>query len=282
MTRQLDIDRILDGFLAEGTEELADRVLDAALNDIDNTKQRRAWWPPQRAADMNTAVRLAIAAAAVVVVAIVAFNLLPGSSGPGGPSPSPLPSATPRNFSGVVEGGTELAPGAYVITVFPTVRMTIDVPEGWSKGRYDWAIFSETAPLSVAFVTVTDLIADPCAAEPRSRVPELGTSVAALLEGLQDTPGIEAGAVTPTTLDGRPAQRLELAMAAGWDCGAEEPVLFDVPGREHLPAPAPGESLPLWLVDVDGTRVVIAMPSDGAAPAMVAEAEAIVEGIRFE
>jgi hypothetical protein len=210
------------------------------------------------------------------------LHLLPGVSGPGGPSPSIAPTASPRSFSSVGEGGTGLEPGAYVITVFPPVRIVIDVPAGWSKGRYDWAIFSDTAPLSVAFMTVTDLIADPCAEEPEIRVPEIGTSVDALITALEDTPGIEVGAPTSTTLDGRVAQRFDLTAPDGLDCGVDDPVLFDVPGLELFAGPTSGEPLPIWVVDVDGTRVVIAMLAGGAAPVDVAAAEAIIEGVRFD
>ena len=48
MTAQLDIDRLLDDFLGEGTDQLSDHVLDAALGDIETTRQRRAWRVPRR------------------------------------------------------------------------------------------------------------------------------------------------------------------------------------------------------------------------------------------
>lgn len=231
---------------------------------------------------MNNMARIAIAAVTVVAVAIVGYNVLPGGSGPGGPTPTPTPTATaaPVNFSSVSEGGTLLTPGTYVITLFPPVRIVFDVPEGWAKGRYDWAIFSETSAASVAFMTVTDLIADPCAAEPAIRT--IGTSIADLLAGLEDTPGIELGPSTPTILDGRPAQRLEITLRDGWACDAAQPALFDIPGAEHFAAPGPGEPLPVWLVDVDGTRVLIAYLANDSPPANVGEAEAIIEGVRFE
>ena len=36
------LDRLLGAFFVEGTDELADRVIDAALDQIDHTRQRRA------------------------------------------------------------------------------------------------------------------------------------------------------------------------------------------------------------------------------------------------
>lgn len=231
---------------------------------------------------MRNVARLTIVAAAVVVAAVAGYNLSPGQPGPGGPSPTPTPTptATQINFSSVTEGGTLLTPGTYVITRFPRVRIVFDVPEGWSKGRYDWAIFSETSATSVAFMTVSDLIADPCAPEPTIKA--TGVSVADLLAGLEGTPGILLGTSTPKILGGLPALRLEIAMPDGWECRTAEPVLFDIPGVEHFAAPRPGETLPVWLVDVDGTRVVISIQANDSPAAKVSEAEAIVEGVRFE
>ena len=42
MTSQREIDRLLDIYFDDGRDELADRVIDAALDTIDHTRQRRA------------------------------------------------------------------------------------------------------------------------------------------------------------------------------------------------------------------------------------------------
>jgi len=41
MTSRIDIERVLDGYLAEGPERVADPALLRALDAIDQTKQRR-------------------------------------------------------------------------------------------------------------------------------------------------------------------------------------------------------------------------------------------------
>ena len=41
MTDQRELDRLLGAYFVEGTNELADRVIDAALDQIDHTQQRR-------------------------------------------------------------------------------------------------------------------------------------------------------------------------------------------------------------------------------------------------
>ena len=49
-----------------------------ALDEVDTTPQRRSWWPAWRSNRMNTYAKLIAAAAAVLVVAVVGYQLLPG------------------------------------------------------------------------------------------------------------------------------------------------------------------------------------------------------------
>ena len=48
MTSQRELDRLLDIYFDDGRDELADRVIDAALDEIDHTRQRRAMRVPWR------------------------------------------------------------------------------------------------------------------------------------------------------------------------------------------------------------------------------------------
>ena len=85
MSTDRDTTRIVRSWLEEGATALPDRVLDAVLDQVPATPQRRAWWPARRFRDMNTPFKLAMAAAAVLVVAFVGINLLPGNAIVGGP-----------------------------------------------------------------------------------------------------------------------------------------------------------------------------------------------------
>jgi Tol biopolymer transport system component len=96
MTDQRELDRILGAFFVEGTNELADRVLNAALEQIDDTPQRHALRVSWRFPRMNMYTRLA-AAAALAVLAVGGTLYLAGlRQAPVGPSPSPLVSPSPR------------------------------------------------------------------------------------------------------------------------------------------------------------------------------------------
>jgi len=95
MDTERDVTRIVRSWLRTDEHESADRVLDNVLARLDATPQRRSWWPAWRIADMNTYAKLLIAAAAVVVVAVVGINLLPGGSSVGASGPSVPPAASP-------------------------------------------------------------------------------------------------------------------------------------------------------------------------------------------
>jgi Kelch motif/Galactose oxidase, central domain len=96
MTSQRELDRLLGDFFAEGTDELADRVLDAALDQIDHTQQRRAMWLPRRVSRMNMYARFAVAAAiGVLAVGSGLYLIRPTLPVVGGPSPTLGPSSSP-------------------------------------------------------------------------------------------------------------------------------------------------------------------------------------------
>ena len=117
MTDQRELDRLLDVFFVEGTDELSDRVIEAALDQIDHTQQQRVLRAPRRFSTMNMPSRFA--AAAVIGVLAVGGTLYltrpgkvavtPPSSTTGAsstpvavvnPSPSPsLPLSTPSSGS---------------------------------------------------------------------------------------------------------------------------------------------------------------------------------------
>src|SRR4029077_21047269 len=89
MTSQREIDRLLDIYFDDGRDELADRVIDAALDTIDHTRQRRAMRVPWRFPTMTMPFRLAAAAVIGALVLGGAFLLSGGGSRPSTSVPSP-------------------------------------------------------------------------------------------------------------------------------------------------------------------------------------------------
>ena len=182
MSTDRDVTRIVRSWLEEGATALPDRVLDAVLDQVPATSQRRAWWPARRLNEMNNALKVAIVAAAVVVIAVVGFNLVPRQAGIGGPgpsptasptatqtptqtptpTPSPLPSGVLTEFpEGPLTAGTyTLAPytaagegmchvppqsGCTETTADDTIRFTMTVPDGWNAFG-PWVMFESNQP----------------------------------------------------------------------------------------------------------------------------------------
>ena len=96
MTDQRELDRLLGAYFVDGADELADRVIDAALDQIDHTDQRRPWRLPRRFPTMTMPIRIAAAAVIGVLAVGGAFYLsrpAQPSVGPPGLTPSASASA---------------------------------------------------------------------------------------------------------------------------------------------------------------------------------------------
>ena len=94
MSTERETTRVVRSWLDEGVTKLPDRVLDAVLDRVPATPQRRSWWPAWRSNRMNTYAKLIAAVAAVLVVAVIGYQFLPGRDpGSGGPSVAPSPTS---------------------------------------------------------------------------------------------------------------------------------------------------------------------------------------------
>jgi hypothetical protein len=94
MTRDRDIERVLDRFYADGPSEMPDRVLLGVIDRIERVPQRRLVRLETRFAAMSLNARLAAAAAVVIVIAGVGAIALT-SRQPYGTAPTPSPSIVP-------------------------------------------------------------------------------------------------------------------------------------------------------------------------------------------
>jgi len=88
-----DITRVVRSWLDEGVTALPDRVLDAVLDQVPTTPQRRSWWPARRFTTLTSYARIGLIAAVVVLAAVVGIGLY--TNPVGGPGPTAMPSPTP-------------------------------------------------------------------------------------------------------------------------------------------------------------------------------------------
>jgi hypothetical protein len=123
MNARTGTERILDAYLAPEADRLPDRVIDAALDQIARTPQRRALRVPWRLPTMSALTR-ATGIAAVALVAVVGAGglIYLNASGPGGPGGRATPAPTP--------GG----PGITSFTTYTSAAygITFGYPDGWT------------------------------------------------------------------------------------------------------------------------------------------------------
>jgi hypothetical protein len=134
MTQQRDIEQLLDQWFRDGPSQAPDRVIDVVTDRIERQSQRPAWRLHWRSSPVHAYAKIAVAAAAVLIVAIVGYNLLPGgSTGVGGPGPTPTatPTATPSPTATFEYPTDEILPAGSNATKLFTPAFTFTIPEGW-------------------------------------------------------------------------------------------------------------------------------------------------------
>ena len=255
------LDQLLNAWMDLGPTTAPDRVADAARLEARATRQMPAVldrWAPRRFPKMSNTVRIALAAAAVLVIAFLGIrSLLPGSNvgGPNAPSgPTSIPETIPNQ--------TSLTPGSYAIDDAFPVRITLDVPAGW----FAWISNAEVAGLMIendedtgsgwgpAFWIVDNVRTDPCDSSSELD-PPLGSSVDDLVTALTSLPGYEATAPTDVTVSGFSGVEFELtAPEYGEECA--DHLTWTTAGSEPR-GMMPGELNRIQILDVDGVRLVI-------------------------
>jgi hypothetical protein len=103
-----DVTRAIRSWLHEDRHEDVSRIAGAVLDQVETTRQRRSRWPARRFEFMNTYAKFALAAAAVLVVAVVGYNFLPGRGGVGGPNATPSPSPAPIAVGSFISHGGQI------------------------------------------------------------------------------------------------------------------------------------------------------------------------------
>jgi hypothetical protein len=313
MSTERDANRIVRSWLEEGVTALPDRVLDTVLDQLPATSQRRPWWPARRFHQMNNFAKFAVAAAAVAVVAVVGVRLLPGEGGVGSvpsPSASPETSPSPGTPSPVVSPSASTIPaefpdgplpaGSYTVAPFSAagtgicytpprpgcidtaaddaIRITVTVPDGWSG--IDAAVWlEENQPPSGAalgFGRGAWLLSDPC--KPVDADIPVGTTVSDFVDAVAQHPVLDTTTPTATTLGGYSGQSFDLQFPADLSTCPQYR-----PWEPGIYAQGPSHRWHLWVLDVDGVRVIVqSMDYAGTSEQRRTELQAMVDSIRID
>jgi hypothetical protein len=311
MTRTSDTERLIRAYLDEGLNELPDRVYEVVRSDIDRTRQRVVIGP-WRTPDMNTFAKLAMAAAAVVVVALVGYNLLPGRGGVGGAPASPPPSASTSpssSASGAIGGGPSdavpagaLKPGTYTkYRIDGTgINVRFTVPSGWT-----WVDEWILSPIGAAnddpaigfWTGDIQVYRDPCKWRGTEPDPPTGSTARDLVDDLAALPARNASA--PVERKAAGPGGAQLFQWPGWSIQLTVPQDADFskcddgqfrtwgPERNARYHQGPGQRDVIWAIDADPSsgadgRVVIVVGSFPGAPAKtMADIDAILASMEF-
>jgi len=146
MTKEREIERLLDRWFSERPIEVADRVLEDVADQIGRQPQQPAWRVTWRDTHVQSNLKPLLAVAAVIVIAVVGFAVLrPGStsnvggaaspspSAPAAPSTSPAASAVfPQWYkNSEITAAAGILPAGNATSRAFAHRFTFTVPEGW-------------------------------------------------------------------------------------------------------------------------------------------------------
>jgi hypothetical protein len=308
MTTDRDIGRILDHWLLDGPTTAPDRVLDVLTDRIEHQPQRPAWRLDRRLPAMNPYIKAMTAIAAVIVVAVIGYNLLPGGQpsvgGPGPtPSPTPAPSVTPAPtpaespsavypswFTAEGDGAGTLAAGSQMTRQF-IAGSTFTVPEGWVNdsdyapvytlfpdtpaNEAEYALSKETAQDIIMTDKVQDNLFLVCEATGLFQ----GTTASEVIDFLVANEAFSMAEPVEVTIDGMSGRQVELQLSPDWtgNCPLNE---NDPPTRDYADA---RHRLILLDTPVGGLiGITINSRHSSDFEAFLADAMPIVESLNFE
>jgi hypothetical protein len=277
-----ELERVVRSWLQEEGHEDAERVLFTVLNQVDTTPQRRAGWLARRFPIMNNkTVRYGIAAAAVLVIALVGANLLPGANRGSSPTPSPTtsPTSSPRPSSLAVPFGTPLDPGRYALSEQFPVSLTFEIEESWNACSESGTEQNLCRPDNgISFVIVENVAADPCNPDGGGLVPAVGPTVDDLVTAISSLEGFQATAPVAVTVGGFQGVEFELAAPAEAPCDGFGTWMT----ASRTTGMGLGEFNLVQVIDAGGQRLLIAASYDPSSAAYDAEVRRILESVQIE
>jgi hypothetical protein len=188
------------------------------------------------------------------------------------------------------EGGelAPLEPGTHVTEDFLT-RVTFTVPAGWEGrvgGPYVVDLGVRGGPRALGFLIFDVVYADPCNFSVGPITPQPGPTVDDLANALAGLPGLGATAPTDITVDGYRGKQVTLTAPPSTLTGC---VLSPDGDMRIWASPLgatygmnPGDRNRVWILDVDGQRLVIDAPQPMTqSVAEKAEVQQILDSIKL-
>jgi hypothetical protein len=300
-----NVDQLLDAWLDLGPDVAPDRVHSAVALEVRTTRQAFGWsrWASERFPSMNNPVRIAVALAAAAVIAFVGFSyLLPDNTGDDDATPTPTvtasPTATPVAVRPLPPFGTGLNSGTYKLEVIPGsdvsgsgVAATFSIGSGWQSGG--WYIMNPPAfTKSVSFWSVGNVYEDICAADggvaTASELPNppVGPNVDDLVAALDAQANTDMSRAADVVVGGYSGTRVTVTEADPYadHCIGDDfprPMWVD-PSGEPGRGIQPGQRDIMWILDVEGQRVVIVATQNQDDIDATESVAAVIDSLEFE
>jgi hypothetical protein len=202
-------------------------------------------------------------------------------------SSSPSPASQWRPLESEPDGAS-LAAGAYGLTANGVSHhvAVVRAPEGY-QSLGGWTFVTGAPFHAMGFVTATRVPPDPCVSQGPDKFDAAvnpGPSVKDLARALVAQTGAETSEPVPVTVGGHDGLYLTYQVAKGVDVLACQERVFDIfstgPGSWWLEASR--ERAAIWILDVDGDRVVLAWVAvPGVTQAQMREMTRMVRSARF-
>jgi hypothetical protein len=198
------------------------------------------------------------------------------------------PPASQWQLLGDEPDGASLAAGAYGLTANGRSAhvAVVRAPEGY-QGLGGWTFVTGAPFHAMGFVTATRVPPDPCVSHEPDKFDAAvnpGPSVTDLARALVAQKGVETSEPVPVTVGGHDGLYLTYRVAKGIDVTSCQERAFDIfstgPGSWWLEASR--ERAAIWILDVDGDRVVLAWVAvPGVTQAQMREMTRMVRSTRF-
>ncbi|MET0910209.1 MAG: hypothetical protein ABWZ99_12115, partial [Ilumatobacteraceae bacterium] len=177
------------------------------------------------------------------------------------PAPADTPTVTPTTIAPTTIAPTTIAPTIETVVVVGAegdVPITFTMPAGWKNSG--WGAIKGDPFFGWTTAEVSDIYADPCHWEV---VPPFGPTVDDLVLAWANVPGFDASATSDVIVDGYAGKQIEFTVP---DYNEEEcrerkyGIWHETEATNQGPnywAQGPNEHHRVWILDVDGTRLVI-------------------------
>jgi len=287
MNSQRDIERVLDDWLREGPDAVADRVIDTVADRIEHQSQRPAWHLRWRETHVTT--KLKPVAAVVAVVAIVGLIAVLGFASRGNIA-APQPSATPSAAAFACYGDTTgcagpLAAGEHASTNF-LIPLTFTTPDGWVNVRdirRTYGLESDTRIGAQIEVMGMNAIAEQTKECGPVRKAGVGSTVQDFIDAVQTHPGLVATDPVAVEIQGFQGRSIDFGVATGWDkvCPDDpsNPAVLLLTDTGEPPGRAIGydrEQHVRWtVIDVRGETVIIELVGPAPEDQFASSVEAV-------